>query len=38
MNTSKKQTKTSCELKKGGKEINHLLFMGDLKLQKMKTK
>ena len=32
MNTSKRQTKTSYELKKGGKKINHLLFMDDLKL------
>ena len=27
-----RQTKTSHELKKGGKKINHLLFMDDLKL------
>ena len=27
-----RQTKTSYELKKGGKKINHLLFMDDLKL------
>ena len=27
-----RQTKASCEVKKGGKKINHLLFMGDLKL------
>ena len=27
-----RQTRASYELKKGGKEINHLLFMGDLKL------
>ena len=27
-----RQTKTSCEVKKGGKKINHLLFMDDLKL------
>ena len=27
-----RQTKTSYELKKGGKEINHLLFMDKLKL------
>ena len=34
-----RQTRASCELKKGGKEINHLLFMGDLKLfAKMKIK
>ena len=27
-----RQTKTFCELRKGGKKINHLLFMDDLKL------
>ena len=27
-----RQAKTSYELKIGGKKINHLLFMGDLKL------
>ena len=27
-----RQTRTSYELKKGGKEINHLLFMDELKL------
>ena len=27
-----RQTKAYCEVKKGGKKINHLLFMDDLKL------
>ena len=33
-----RQTMASYELKKGGKKINRLLFMDDLKLRKMKIK